>query len=213
MNHDGPHSQERDSAHELDAARRAREDDAGHDEAVPVPQGPPFDLPASEELEGAAPELSAPPPLSPAHAALADLSKEELIDRHLRLVSDHRRFRQRADEERLEARRDERERVLLSLLDVLDTVERGLDASEGEDNPWREGMLGIRKQMLDVLGRYGVTPFTPLGAPFDAHEQEALSTMPDESKPDGAVGYVERNGYRHGERVLRPARVVVVKNG
>lgn len=184
-----------------------------HDEReVPVAQGPVEDLPAFSDAVRSEPS-QAGLPRSPAHDVLEALSKEEIIDRHLRLVADHRRLRQRSEEEQGQARQSERDRVLLSLMDVLDTLERGLQASEGEENPWREGMHGLQKQMLDVLGRFGVTPFTPLGERFDAHEHEALSTMPDESKQDGVVAFVERNGYREGPRVLRPARVVVVRNG
>lgn len=148
----------------------------------------------------------------PAHAALSALSKDEVIDRHLRLVADHRRLRQRAEEEKLEARRSERDRVLLSFFEVVDNVERGLEASAGEQSVWREGMENIHKQMLDVISGYGVVPFAPVGEPFDAHEQEALCMMPAPGKADGTVAQVERKGYRTAERVLRPARVVVVKN-
>ncbi len=194
-----------------DLAEGALDADALDAGEVPVQEGPVIDLPSSEEAISAdATPASAPP--SPAHAALEALSKDELIDRHLRLVADLRRVRQRQTEELADARRDERDGVLSSLFDIVDNFERGLEASGGEQNPWAEGMRSIHKQMLDVVARYGVTPFAPHGEPFDAHEHEALSTMPDPSRPDGTVLYVERNGYRQDGRVLRPARVVVAKN-
>lgn len=186
-----------------------------------VAEGPPTDEPASEEAaaEGGAAEAVAfdverAPPRSPAHAALDALSKEELIDRHLRLVADLRRIRQRAKEDEEGARREERERVLFSLFDVLDTFERGLErlGGAGEENPWAEGMRAIHRQMLDVLARFGITPYAPFGERFDANEHEALSTIPDPERPDGTIAFVERNGYREPDRVLRPARVVVVRN-
>lgn len=212
------------------APRAARDDDDRQQEAgaeterepgteqeheLPVAEGPLHDEPASQEAAAIEGEVPPAAPKSPAHAALEPLSKEELIDRHLRLVADLRRIRQRAKQDEDEARREERERVLSSMFEVLDTFERGLEkvgAAGDEDNPWAEGMRAIHRQMLDVLARFGVTPFAPVGEPFDAREHEALSTLPDPERPDGTIAFVERTGYREDDRVLRAARVVVVKN-
>lgn len=157
---------------------------------------------------------AAEPPLSPAAAALDALPKRDLIDRHLRLMADQRRMRQRSEIDIAEARRDATQRTLGQWLEVLDSVERGLEAAgEGdEDNPWRQGMEGIRRQMLDVLARFGVKPFAPEGEPFDATVMEALCTAPAPGKEDDTVAQVERKGYRSDDGILRPARVIVVRN-
>lgn len=191
-------------------ARREHEHDL-------VAEGPASDEPASEEAAAVEEDVRREEPVapkSPAHAALEGLAKEEIIDRHLRLVADLRRMRQRAKEDQDDARREERERMLTSLFEVLDTFERGLEKvpEDDRDNPWAEGMRAIHRQMVDVLARFGVTPYAPFGEPFDANEHEALSTVPDPERPDGTIAFVERTGYRELDRVLRPARVVVVQN-
>lgn len=191
-------------------AAASEERDVVERESRPGSQRAADDAPLPDE--GASEAATATAARGPAHATLSALSKDEVIDRHLRLVADHRRLRQRAEEEKLEARKSERDRVLLSFFEVVDNLERGLEASAGEQGVWREGMENIHKQMLDVISGYGVVPFAPVGEPFDAHEQEALCMMPAPGKADGTVAQVERKGYRTAERVLRPARVVVVKN-
>jgi molecular chaperone GrpE len=187
------------------SAELPRHDEDAPEEGVPA-------VVAQDEARGPDEERAAAP-RSPAVAALDSLSKDELIDRHLRLLADQRRMRQRAELDLNEARREAKERVVLGLLSVLDSVERGLEAAgDGEEqNPWREGMEGIHRQMLDELLRLGVEPFEPTG-PFDASFMEALCTMPALDKEDGTVAHVERKGYRTAQGVLRPARVVVVRN-
>lgn len=226
------HSEHRESGEHVEHVESGAGQGGRDPEEGLVAEGPPHDEPVSAEAgveAGAAKEPAESEPAgtspadkepavstskSPAHAALEELSKEELIDRHVRLVADLRRIRQRARQDEEDARREERDRVIGSFFDVLDAFERGLESApeEQKDNPWAEGLRAIHRQMLDVLAGFDVKPYSPVGEPFDALVHEALSTMPDPNRPDGTIAFVERTGYRERDRVLRPARVVVVKN-
>jgi molecular chaperone GrpE len=161
------------------------------------------------------PEKATAAPLSAAMQALISLAPEDLADRYLRLKADHQRSVERGGEERALARAQERERVLSAFLDVVDNLERGLECACDEaeaNNPWRQGMEGIQRQMHEVLEHLGVRPMEAEGVAFDPSAHEAVSTMADAERVDGTVAAVVRRGYVAGESVLRPARVVVVKN-
>jgi molecular chaperone GrpE len=125
------------------------------------------------------------------------------------------------DEMRLRLRREiakdvERARrdVISELLDVLDNLERALDASRQSPSPdaLLQGVDMVRRQFLSKLEGLGVTPIESIGKPFDPALHEAISTVPAASADqDNTVIGVVRHGYRIGEDVLRPAAVAVAK--
>ena len=126
------------------------------------------------------------------------------------------------DEMRLRLRREiskdvERARrdVISELLEVLDNLERALDASRQSPSP--EALLQaidmVRRQFLSKLESIGVKPIESIGARFDPSLHEAISTVPAASADqDGTVIGVVRQGYRIGDEVLRPAAVAVAKS-
>jgi molecular chaperone GrpE len=133
---------------------------------------------------------------------------EELIDTLQRLQADFDNYRKRAarDQDALVARAGER--IVKELLPVLDDLERALEAAEQhEEAKLEEGVKLVHRQLQQLLSKEGIAPVETDGK-FDPHVHEALLTQPSESE-EGSVIEVLQKGYRLGDRVLRPARVVV----
>ena len=103
------------------------------------------------------------------------------------------------------------ERVVAKLLPVLDDLERALDAAEHHDEAKvLEGVRMTRDALAAVLASEGVEEIDAEG-PFDPHVHEALLTQPAEGVETGHVVQVVQRGYRMGDVVVRPARVVVAE--
>jgi molecular chaperone GrpE len=133
---------------------------------------------------------------------------EELIDTLQRLQADFDNYRKRAqrDQEALVGRAGER--IVKELLPILDDLERALEAAEQhEEAKLEEGVKLVHRQLEQLLEREGLSLVETDGK-FDPHVHEALLTQPSESE-EGSVIEVLQKGYRLGDRVLRPARVVV----
>jgi molecular chaperone GrpE len=97
------------------------------------------------------------------------------------------------------------------LLPVLDDLERALEAAaEHEEAKLEEGVRLVHRALADVLAREGLAEIETDGA-FDPHVHEALLSQPAEGAEAGSVLQVLQKGYRLGDRVLRPARVVVAE--
>jgi molecular chaperone GrpE len=100
------------------------------------------------------------------------------------------------------------ERIVKELLPVLDDLERALEAAHAhEEAKLEEGVTLVHRQLEQILEREGLLPVKTDGK-FDPHVHEALLTQPSAAE-EGAVIEVLQKGYRLGDRVLRPARVVV----
>ena len=133
---------------------------------------------------------------------------EELIDTLQRLQADFDNYRKRAarDQESLVARAGER--IVKELLPVLDDLERALEAAEQhEEAKLEDGVKLVHRQLEQLLEKEGLAPVETDGK-FDPHVHEALLTQPSDAD-EGSVIEVLQKGYRLGDRVLRPARVVV----
>jgi molecular chaperone GrpE len=118
-----------------------------------------------------------------------------------------------------DAERSRRE-VLISLLEVVDNLDRAIDAAvsvrsgqpsdESADDPLLQGVEMVRTQFLSKLEGFGVRRIASDGAPFDPRLHDAVSTVPAaRSSDDGRIAGVIRNGYLIGDEVLRPALVAV----
>ena len=133
---------------------------------------------------------------------------EELIDTLQRLQADFDNYRKRAarDQESLVARAGER--IVKELLPILDDLERALEAVEShEEAKLEDGVQLVHRQLERLLKKEGLALVETDGK-FDPHVHEALLTQPSDAD-EGSVIEVLQKGYRLGDRVLRPARVVV----
>ena len=141
----------------------------------------------------------------------AEGKRDEYLADLKRLAADFDNYRKRAlrDQEALVARAHER--LVVELLPVLDDLERALDAAEVHDEATVvEGIRLVHRSLQASLEREGLAQIEADGA-FDPHVHEALLTQPGDGAEPGSVLQVVQKGYRLGDRVLRPARVVVAE--
>jgi molecular chaperone GrpE len=115
-----------------------------------------------------------------------------------------RRFAIQAELQRKEVYRD-----LLPVLDNLDLALNHLPKDSAEAENLRQGVELTRQSFLKMLAQNEVYPLNPVGEPFDPELHEAVGTVPNPRLPAGTVVSVEQPGYRIGDELLRPARVLV----
>ncbi len=143
---------------------------------------------------------------------LADARRraEEYLSALQRTAADFDNYRKRVARDAADQAARAGESLVGELLPVLDNLERALDASEHhEEAKVAEGVQFVKQQLVDLLTRRGLAEIdAEPGAPFDPHVHEALSQQPSEY-PEGSIAAVWQRGYRAGNRVVRPARVVV----
>ncbi|MGH9369896.1 MAG: nucleotide exchange factor GrpE [Vicinamibacterales bacterium] len=165
---------------------------------------------------------TAPPSLKPTYV---EELEQQLAEKDRQLQDAISRYRQASndfDESRLRLRREiakdierGRREILADLLEVVDNLDRALDAAKtGRSgntlNALLQGVEMVRRQFLAKLEGFGVTRIESEGEPFDPALHEAVSAVPAASADqDGRVIGVIRHGYRIGEEILRPAAVAV----
>jgi molecular chaperone GrpE len=132
-------------------------------------------------------------------------------DKFLRATADLENYRKRVTRDREELIRSTRESVINTLLPALDNLERALDHS-AEGTPLHDGLLQVQKQFQRALGDFGLTEFIAKpGDTFDPTTHEAVSHIESADHPEGMVLEQLHSAYKLGDRLLRPARVVVSK--
>jgi molecular chaperone GrpE len=138
--------------------------------------------------------------------------QQEIVDdRLLRLAADFDNYKKRAAREREEYVVLANERLLKELLPVLDDLERALNAAEQhEEAQLEEGVRLVHRSLASLLARNGVEEIATDGK-FDPHVHEALLAQPAEDREQGDVLDVIQKGYKLGDRVVRPARVIVAE--
>ena len=141
---------------------------------------------------------------------VVDLERErdEYLDALRRLKAEFDNFRKRAQRDQADLVSRASERLVKQLLPVVDDLERALEAAANhEEAQLEDGVRLVHRALADALVREGLVEVETAGA-FDPHSQEALLAQPSEAA-EGTVIQVLQKGYRLGDRVLRPARVVV----
>jgi molecular chaperone GrpE len=141
--------------------------------------------------------------------------KAQLEERWVRLQADFENHRKRTLREKQEALAYGHEIVVKDLLPVVDNLERAIEHASASSGADFEGMLQgvelVRRELLAVLAKHGVSPIEAEGEVFDPNLHEALAQMEDEKVPAGRIGRMLQKGYRLRDRLLRPARVMVSK--
>jgi molecular chaperone GrpE len=154
-----------------------------------------------------------PPPPAPAPDELAALKAkaDENWDRFLRAAADLENYRKRAAREKDDLARFITERIITAFLPALDSLERALDHSP-PGTPLHDGLLQVQKQFQRALADCGVTEIIAKpGDPFDPAIHEAVSQIPAAEHAAGTIVEQLNSAYKIGDRLLRPARVVVSK--
>ncbi len=186
-----------------------------------TPKKPDLGIPESPMTpppEAEVPEAGAPP-----GGALLELPDEAVIrleaeladmkDRYLRLAADLENFRKRMLRERTELWGKAQADMVVRLMDALDDLARfaHVDPVETGAQALHEGVELVERKFLKELEALGVKRVDQAGVPFDPHVHEAVTTTPaPDPTRDHTVGVVLQAGYKLGDQLLRPARVVVL---
>ncbi len=142
---------------------------------------------------------------------------QDLKNKFVRLAADFENFRKRARRDQQDALIRGREEVLKEILGVLDNFERALDAADTQDKKEKansaiiEGITLVQKQLKDGIGRFGLKEFSAVGQAFDPNFHEAIGQIETDEHPAGMVITEYQKGYMLGERLTRPAMVVVAR--
>jgi molecular chaperone GrpE len=140
--------------------------------------------------------------------AAVEKERDEYIAALQRLKAEFDNYRKRVarEEQQLVARAGER--IMKQLLPMADDLDRAVTAAgEHGDAQVAEGVRLVHRSLVDLLAREGVVE-VDTGGQFDPHTQEALLTQTSD-EPEGTVIQVIQPGYKLGDHVLRPARVVI----
>ena len=137
----------------------------------------------------------------------------ELEDTILRLRAELDNSQKRSVVEVEKAHKYGVERLLLELLPVVDNLENALkNLSKDVSDSDKEGIELTLKSFESALDKFGISPIYPISEDFDPIQHEAVSVVKDGKHADNKIVEVMQKGWRLQERVIRPARVVVIKN-
>lgn len=102
------------------------------------------------------------------------------------------------------------ERVIEDFLPLIDSFETALAHKNDSEGQWEKGVRAIHAQFISILKRYDITEIDAEGKPFNPQEHEAISTMQGEKgeAPDTVLQVLQK-GYRRGDTIIRPAKVVI----
>jgi molecular chaperone GrpE len=222
---------------EPDTAEAAEASEAKAEEGAS--SGAPDSTPADAEHFVPAAEPEAPVGPLPAEATDEDherqlehdleelAAKAEKADEYLELAqrtrADFENYRKRAAREAAAAQERGVAKLAKELLPAVDNLDRALEAAQsaisadGEDAVSTDngtatlvsGIKLVHEDVINALARAGIERFSPEGEPFDPQQHEAIAQQPVEGAQPGTVVEVYQRGYRLGEVVIRPARVVV----
>lgn len=200
---------------------RFAEDGSGTEE--PRPAGPvPDDGGALRAGSSSTPPSSAPP-AGEADAVEEDLKalladaeskRDEYLDIARRTQADFENYKRRMSAEVQGAAVRGKAQMAAQVVPVLDDLERalqaaGLDPEGDSEDGLAHGVLLVFRGLRETLRRNGIEQVDPTGEKFDPNLHEALSTIPVEGAESGTVAEVMQKGYRFGDQLIRPARVVV----
>jgi molecular chaperone GrpE len=166
-------------------------------------------MPSSHESDA---ERRPPPETEPQPAdAAGELAGEiaRLEDRYKRALADLDNYRKRTAREIERRVAEARESALRDWLDAVDSVERAVRMEP--DGPCAEGLRAVLEQMESVLARQGAVRIGDAGERFDPERHEAIAVQASAEVPDRTIVAVERSGFALGDRVVRPAQVVVAR--
>ena len=165
----------------------------------------------SDELTEMHVEEPGPDAPAPDELSKLEAERDEYLGLAQRVQADFENYRKRAvrDQERLVAHAHER--LVRELLPILDGLERALEAGEQhEEAKLLDGVRLVEQALRAALAKEGLVEIETDGA-FDPHVHEALLTQPSTDAEPGSVLEVVQRGYRVGDRVVRPARVIVAE--
>lgn len=174
------------------------------------------ELPAADGDENTSKEGAQTASTSESSGVDAELQKlraerDTLLDRLARMQAEFENARRRAAKEQQDFRDFAMVDAIKSLLPIVDSFERALQAKSAPGD-FRTGVELIYKQLQDFLAKMGVQPIAAKGQQFDPHVHEAIEMVESPDVPDHEVLEEWQRGYKFKDRLLRPAMVKVAKN-
>ena len=130
-------------------------------------------------------------------------------EKYLRLAADLDNSKKRLAQTYKRQAEQEKERLLGDFLEVADNLERALAHTDSDASTLEAGVKSTQRQFQQILTKHEVRPFAAAGQPFDPQWHEAVSVINRPDLPPNTVAQVVQTGYTIGDRLLRPARVVV----
>ena len=144
--------------------------------------------------------------------AILETERNEMRDRMLRIAAEFDNYKKRVRREQTDSDSKARESILRDFLEVVDNLERAVAAVQGTPDikALQQGVDLVLRLFQNKLERYDVKPLEAKGQPFDPRLHDAISQVPTAEAPPGSVLSEVQKGYRiGGDRLLRPALVVV----
>jgi molecular chaperone GrpE len=170
------------------------------------PGGGPGESPPAEAAAAGSPAAEAA--VAPAEPAVTPEQLAQMEDRYKRALADLDNYRKRSAREADRRVAESREALLREWLEAIDSVERALRL-QPDNRALFEGLRSVLDQMEAILARNGVTRVGTAGERFDPERHEAIAVQPNDEVADHTVLETARSGFAMGDRVLRPAQVVV----
>ena len=191
-------------------AAAAEEGPAAEEVVEPRPVAGPAEPDATAEEDAVAVESDLDE-LTAAHR-----QRDEYLELAQRTKADFENYRKRAARDAAEAELRGRSALARELVPVLDNLERALLAAgvdpqgtDADGEALAQGVLLVYRDLRSTVERAGVETYDPAGERFDPQWHEALSTRPGDGADPGTVVETVEKGYRLGDQILRPARVIV----
>ncbi len=169
---------------------------------------------SEDEAAAPAPAPDRPEPELALEADIAELQakaseRDEYLTLAQRTQADFENYRKRAAKELSAAEGRGVAKLTRELLPALDHLALALASADADDASLAKGIRLVQSELLAALGRTGVEAYSPAGERFDPEQHEAMAQQPVEGAEPGTIVEVYQQGYRLGDAVLRPARVVV----
>ncbi|MDO4302069.1 MAG: nucleotide exchange factor GrpE [Clostridia bacterium] len=139
----------------------------------------------------------------------AEEQVKEAQDKWLRQLAEFENFRKRTNQEKQGMYNNGVRDTIEKFLPVVDNFERAVAATEDKESSTYKGIEMILKQMLEVMKALGVEEIPAEGEPFDPNVHAAVMHIEDEGCDENVVVEVFQKGYKHGDKVIRPAMVKV----
>jgi molecular chaperone GrpE len=174
---------------------------------------------ASEEVEQAEETTETPKSLEQAditaleeELTAAEQKAHESWEKMLRIQAEMENLQRRTQRDVEQARKFGGEKIVQSLIPVLDSLEQANQLERNSGNEAIHKGIDLTIQLLhDILEKNNITILNPVGEPFNPQEHEAMALVPNPDQPANTVVSVFQKGYRLHDRIIRPARVTVTK--
>lgn len=164
-----------------------------------------------EQPDAPAVHAAGEPEPSAREAAPSEEAEPDYKDQWMRAVAELDNVRKRARRDAAVAEQRGIARLAREQLPALDNLDRAIDSAreQGAPDEFVNGLALVRGELIAAFEKVGIVAYSPQGEPFDPHVHEAMAQQPADGVAAGTVIEVYQSGYRLGDEILRPAKVVV----